>query len=58
MEKIDLKSQQISNISAFLKWRDRPPGILAGVYHNGQPSKETFVLGGKQQCSVTLDSSI
>lgn len=31
------------NTSAFLKRRDRPAGILAGINHNGQPPKETFL---------------
>lgn len=43
MKEIDLKSQSMPNTSAFLKWRDRPAGILAGINHNGQPSKETFL---------------
>lgn len=43
MEEIDLKSQSMPNTSVFLKWRERPPGILAGLNHNGQPSKESFL---------------
>lgn len=64
-EEID-KSQQMSNISAFLKQRDRLPGILAGVYHNTQvytitgrlQKRPSFILGGKKQCTIILHSSI
>lgn len=51
-EEIDLKSQPMSNISVFLKWRNRLSGILAGVYYSRQPSKKTFLYSGWEEAVV------